>query len=114
MKTKNWTENTNLEVVRIDPLGLCIDRISEGGAVGVVQKEGDDFLLHEEEFLSEGVRPSPGDDLWLEVSCLWYHGAAVPVSRHTLSSHQTGPVLPAWPGLVKLPHNPLGSVRLQH
>ena len=85
MKTKNWTENTNLEVVRIDPLSLCIDGISEGAAVGMVEQERDDFLLHEEKFLCERVTSVPGDDLRLVVARLWYHGVTVSVSRHTLA-----------------------------
>ena len=70
-KTKDWTLDNHLEVVRIDPLGLCIDRVSEGGAVGVIEKERDDFLLHEEELLGQWVRSIPRDNLGLEVSLLW-------------------------------------------
>ena len=69
-----YAENTNLEVVRKDPLDLCINRELEGSTVRMIQEEWDDFLLHEEKVLSEGeASAAPGPDLWLVVPGLREH-----------------------------------------
>ena len=67
-------DNTNLEVVGIDPLGHCINWKSEGTTVGMIQEKWDDFFFHEEQVLSLRMSPGPGSDLRLEVASLRNHG----------------------------------------
>ena len=68
------TCRTNLKVVGINPLGLCINWVSERSTVGMVDEEGHHLLLHHLEVLSERMSSRLWPDLWLEEAGLGNHG----------------------------------------
>ena len=72
LKTKGW-RYTDLEVVRINPLRLCINWVSERSTVGMIDQEGDHFLLHHEEVLGERIGPGLWPHLWLKEAGLRNH-----------------------------------------
>ena len=63
----------HLKIVRIYSFSLGIDRVSEWSAVGMVEQEGDHFLLEEDQLLRGCVSSIPGDDIRLVEPLLRNH-----------------------------------------
>ena len=111
---------TDLEVIRINPLGLCINWVLERSTVWVIQKEGNDFFQHHEEVLGERVGSSLWPDLWLVEAGLRNHdGLSLSLSLSWLVCSVTSGFPPqtelgaAWPGRSAVSqHVTTGSVPL--